>query len=255
MDKKSRMAIVSSVVWPLIVIFASEPWNAGYRSDDGISAIFWFGLFPVIIYWSYVYIKTGRFVTYGDEETPKSASAGGSQRDLRHLVVLEIKARKIDPQLWQAALSECEGDKKAAKKKYIRLRLEKLMHARRKDNNDRQDAIAEEFSYENLDIWRKAYIWLHLAGLVVAFFLLADESEAIYWMIYALAVPYTAWVIYAISKRKVIQLWILAVLSTIPFMAPLGSIILALIAVQSAKEIRQIKTNDTFGRIRESRAA
>ncbi len=54
-SKKTRVAIVISIIWPLLVTFVNEPWDYYSDSNDW----FWIGFLPILIYWGYRFITEG----------------------------------------------------------------------------------------------------------------------------------------------------------------------------------------------------
>ncbi len=60
MKKSDRIAIVVSIIWPLLVIFLNTPWSPEYYRDETSAGlwgiVFWIGIFPVLLYWGYWFI-------------------------------------------------------------------------------------------------------------------------------------------------------------------------------------------------------
>jgi hypothetical protein len=62
-SKKERLAIVVSVIWPLLIMFGIEPWAPKTFLDETTSdlwsRVFGIGVLPVLVYWGYWFIKGG----------------------------------------------------------------------------------------------------------------------------------------------------------------------------------------------------
>lgn len=68
--KRNRIAIVVTILWPLILIMLLAPWDApapggGYSPDtygvptskDRLEQFFWLGVLPLLAYWGFVFVR------------------------------------------------------------------------------------------------------------------------------------------------------------------------------------------------------
>lgn len=59
-SKISRIAIVASVIWPLLVLFYKQPWDAPYAySSSYWEIVFLYGVLPILGYWGFRFVVDG----------------------------------------------------------------------------------------------------------------------------------------------------------------------------------------------------
>jgi len=114
-------------------------------------------------------------------------------------------------------------------------------------NSDLEKIQLFEFSFNNLGIWRKIYIYLNwfffLAYSIVAMYVIWDKNPefdpGIMMLMIPIVIAYAFWIHIAISKRKINQLRTLALIQLFPFFNLLGCFIFFAIRSTSKQEVRQ----------------
>ncbi len=113
-----------------------------------------------------------------------------------------------------------------------------------------QDNNSIELTFSSLGIWRKVYLVLNwllvlliiLVGNMGMFFEVAEGKTAppLYFLS-AISLIYVIWAHTAIIGRRVTQLRVLCFIQIIPFLNPIGAIILWAISSTSKTEIKGLQ--------------
>jgi len=86
LSKQDRIAIVISVIWPLVILFLFQPWSPDYSKYETaailFSKTFAVGVLPLLLYWGYRFIAAakGSSSDQSTTETPRPRGRGTTRR-------------------------------------------------------------------------------------------------------------------------------------------------------------------------------